>query len=78
VKLGKNASRIFASKNRGIVRISTKKVRPSRKAVLGLLLGPTGNLRAPTMIAGSTLGVGFSEPMYTEVFASMRTKTDRA
>lgn len=32
------------------------------------LLGPTGNLRAPTLRLGKTLVVGFSEPMYEEIF----------
>ena len=35
---------------------------------LAKLLGPTGNLRAPTLRAGKTLIVGFSEPMYQEIF----------
>ena len=32
------------------------------------MLGSTGNLRAPTLRAGSTLLVGFSESVYAEVF----------
>lgn len=35
---------------------------------LAKLLGPTGNLRAPTLLLGKTLVVGFSEPMYVEIF----------
>jgi arsenate reductase-like glutaredoxin family protein len=31
------------------------------------LLGPTGNLRAPTARVGTTLIVGFHEPTYREV-----------
>lgn len=31
------------------------------------LLGPTGNLRAPTARIGTTLIVGFHEPTYREV-----------
>lgn len=76
VKLGNNASLILANKNRKIVRISMKKMRPSRKTVLELLLGPTGNLRAPAMVVGSTLVVGFSESMYDEVFARQDTRAD--
>jgi hypothetical protein len=32
--------------------------------LLGLLLGPSGNLRAPTLRKGRTLLVGFDEPTY--------------
>jgi len=32
------------------------------------MLGSTGNLRAPTVVADSTLLVGFNEQTYGEVF----------
>ena len=35
-------------------------------AVVGVLLGPTGNLRAPALRVGRTLLVGFSEEVYRE------------
>ncbi len=38
------------------------------KDVVAALLGPTGNLRAPTMVAGSTLLVGFNEDAFAAVF----------
>jgi arsenate reductase-like glutaredoxin family protein len=34
------------------------------------MLGPTGNLRAPTVQAGRTLLVGFNEEAYATVLAS--------
>jgi len=34
-------------------------------AAVAAMLGPTGNLRAPTLRAGKTLLVGFSEEAYT-------------
>lgn len=33
------------------------------------MLGPTGNLRAPTLRFGRTLVVGFCSPMYEEVLS---------
>ena len=33
----------------------------------GLLLGPTGNLRAPTLRKGRTLIVGFDEATYAKL-----------
>lgn len=32
------------------------------------MLGPTGNLRAPTLIAGKTVVVGFDDASYRSVF----------
>lgn len=32
------------------------------------MLGPTGNLRAPTLRIGKTVIVGFNEDLYTEIF----------
>lgn len=36
--------------------------------VVGAMLGPTGNLRAPTLRVGRTLLVGFHEETFREVF----------
>lgn len=33
------------------------------------MLGSTGNLRAPAIVVGKTLLVGFNEEVYTSVFA---------
>lgn len=41
--------------------------RPSDGAVAAML-GPTGNLRAPTAKVGSTLLVGFNEDAYEDAF----------
>lgn len=35
--------------------------------VVDALLGPTGNLRAPTLRVGDTLLVGFGEDQYREI-----------
>lgn len=36
--------------------------------LLAAMLGPTGNLRAPTLVVGKTLIVGFNEELYRRVF----------
>lgn len=41
-----------------------KKSPPSDADLLAVILGPTGNLRAPTLRVGKTLVVGFSEDAY--------------
>lgn len=33
------------------------------------MLGPTGNLRAPTLRVGKTLIVGFNEDLFTDTFS---------
>jgi arsenate reductase-like glutaredoxin family protein len=42
-----------------------KKQKPEE--ALALMLGPTGNLRAPTLRKGKTLIVGFDETTYREL-----------
>ena len=37
------------------------------KEIVDVLLGPTGNLRAPTLRVGKTLLVGFDESSYVNV-----------
>ncbi len=39
----------------------------ARAEQVALLLGATGNLRAPTLVVGKTLLVGFNEEVYTEI-----------
>jgi hypothetical protein len=58
---------IYAAKGRHVVHVDLRKEKPDRAALLGLLLGPTGNLRAPTIRKGRTLLVGFDEPTYKQV-----------
>ena len=38
------------------------------EALAALLLGPTGNLRAPTLRRGTTLVVGFNADLYDSLF----------
>ncbi|MBD3866913.1 MAG: hypothetical protein IFK94_02220 [Acidobacteria bacterium] len=45
-----------------------KKDRPGEEELLKHILGPTGNLRAPTIRKGKTLLVGFNEELYADVF----------
>jgi arsenate reductase-like glutaredoxin family protein len=58
---------IYASKGKQVVHLDLKKAKPDKAALLGLLLGPTGNLRAPTLRKGRTLVVGFDDAAYAKV-----------
>ncbi len=47
--------------------IDLAKDAPDGAALAAVLLGPTGNLRAPTLKQGTTMLVGFSPELYAEV-----------
>ncbi len=59
---------IYASKGKEVIYIDLGKTKPDKATRMGVLLGPTGNLRAPTLRKGRTLIVGFDEATYTTVF----------
>ncbi len=63
VKLLKKVSILIASKGKTSVAVDLKKP-PTLDELLALLIGPTGNLRAPTVIAGNTMYVGFNPDAY--------------
>jgi hypothetical protein len=65
VKLVKSAARVVAAKGKRV-----EEFKPGGKAsqqVVGALLGPTGNLRAPCIRVGRTILVGFDESTFEEV-----------
>ena len=61
-------STLLVAKGKNVKRVNLKKERPDDETLIGLLLGPTGNLRAPTMKVGKTMLVGFNEQVYEETF----------
>jgi arsenate reductase-like glutaredoxin family protein len=65
--LVREVDEIYASKGKQVVHLDLRKEKPDKAALLGLLLGPTGNLRAPTLRKGRTLLVGFDEASYAAV-----------
>jgi len=58
---------IYAARGKRVVHLDLRKDKPDRATLLALLLGPTGNLRAPTLRKGRTLLVGFDEATYRQV-----------
>ena len=65
--LVREVDEIYASKGKQVVHLDLRKEKPDKAALLRLLLGPTGNLRAPTLRKGRTLLVGFDEASYAAV-----------
>ena len=57
-------------KGRKVVHLDLRKEKPAEDTVLALLLGPTGNLRAPVVRKGKTLIVGFNAEVYEKVFGA--------
>ncbi len=42
---------------------------PADGVLLDAMLGPTGNLRAPTIRRGKTLLIGFNDEVFSKTFA---------
>ena len=68
LRLSREVSKIVVAKGKKIVTFDMKKDPPGDDVLLAALLGPTGNLRAPTIRRGMMLLVGFDEEMYRRVF----------
>jgi arsenate reductase-like glutaredoxin family protein len=60
---------IYVAKGKQVVHLDLRRAKPPKAELLGLLLGPTGNLRAPTLRKGRTLIVGFDEATYERLLA---------
>jgi len=65
--LAKTAERVVIAKGKKVVEFDMKKSPPDDDTLAAHLLGPTGNLKAPTLLQGKTLLVGFSEDAYRKV-----------
>ena len=68
LKLTQDVSEVIAAKGKKVVRFNLAKDKPGRDDLLAVLVGPSGNLRAPTVRKGKKLLVGFDPAAYTEVF----------
>lgn len=55
------------AKGRKRTTINLNKDQPSEDELMEHMLGRTGNMRAPTVIFGKTVIVGFNAEMYTEI-----------
>jgi arsenate reductase-like glutaredoxin family protein len=64
----RTADRVIVGKGKKVTVFDMKKSPPTDDELLAVILGPTGNLKAPTLRLGQTLLVGFSEEMYRQTF----------
>jgi len=58
---------VVAARGKKLTEFDLTHDRPDDATLLAHLIGPTGNLRAPTARVGRTLVVGFSEDAYRRV-----------
>ena len=64
--LAKSAKTIVVVKGKKVVTFDMAKDKPDDDTLAKHLLGPTGNLRAPTALVDKTLLVGFNEETYRQ------------
>ena len=70
VAVARRAKRVIATRGKKVVTFARKTDKPTDDELLAVLLGPTGNLRAPAAVVGDTLVVGFSPEVYAEVLGT--------
>jgi arsenate reductase-like glutaredoxin family protein len=68
--LTRQADELYATRGRRVVHVDLRQERPTDDELSKLLIGPSGNLRAPSLLCGKTLIVGFDQAMYDKLFAS--------
>jgi arsenate reductase-like glutaredoxin family protein len=61
-------SELYVAKGKSVSHVNLGKDKPDEATLKKLLLGPTGNLRAPALRSGKTLLVGFHEETYEKIF----------
>lgn len=69
VALARQHKKIISIKGSKVVECDIQKDTPTAAAILELLSGPSGNLRAPTISAGKTLLVGFQPEAYDQLLS---------
>ena len=62
------AHRLIAAKGKKVTTIDLQSAPPADEVLAGLMLGPTGNLRAPIMRVGQTILVGYNDQAFTDIF----------
>jgi arsenate reductase-like glutaredoxin family protein len=70
--LAKDVDEVFASKGSKHVHFDLRKEKPSKDELLAVMLGPTGNLRAPCIKQGRRLFVGFDKSTYEKVLVKSK------
>ena len=72
--MAREAHRLVAAKGKKVTTIDLRTAPPADDVLAGLMLGPTGNLRAPTMRVGQTILVGYNDQAFTDMFVQRAAK----
>lgn len=67
VALARTVNKVVTGRGKNVVTIDLKKDAPDDDTLAAALLGPTGNLKAPTLKLGKTLLVGYNEQTYADL-----------
>ncbi|MFT3766623.1 MAG: ArsC family (seleno)protein [Minicystis sp.] len=68
LRLVREATDLWVAKGKSAVHVDLTKSPPSDDELAALVIGPSGNLRAPVLKRGTTLLVGFDAAAYAKVF----------
>ncbi len=61
------ANKVIVMRGKKVTTFDLKKDKPKLDDMLAVMLGTTGNLRAPTVVRGKTVLVGFNEDIYDNI-----------
>ena len=67
-QLFRGSSKVVAAKGKKVVTLDLAADPASAADLAAVVLGPTGNLRAPAIRTGKTWLIGFNEEAYTDRF----------
>ncbi len=67
LRLARSMERVIAARGKKMVVFDMNTNPPDDDTLAAHLLGPTGNLKAPTLRLGETLLVGFGDEAYRQV-----------
>jgi arsenate reductase-like glutaredoxin family protein len=62
----REASKLIVARGKKVVTFNMKKDEPTDEELLKLIMGRSGNLRAPTLRRGKTVLVGYSADAYEQ------------
>lgn len=67
--MARQARRLIAAKGKRVTTVEVTAKTPSDDELAALMLGPTGNLRAPAMRVGQTLLIGYNDHVFADELA---------
>lgn len=70
--MARQARRLIAAKGKKVTALELSEAQPSDDVLADLMLGPTGNMRAPIIRLGDTLLVGYNDEVFADTFRTER------